>query len=37
MTDVAVSKQLPLFAHTRQGLEKKMMSEEHDNPLLWGL
>jgi hypothetical protein len=38
-SDVAISKHLPLFTQTqtRQGLEKKMMSEEHDNLLLWGL
>jgi hypothetical protein len=36
-SDVAISKHLPLFTQTRQGLEKKMMMEEYDNPLLWRL
>jgi hypothetical protein len=36
-SDVAISKRRPLFTQTRQGFEKKMMSEEYDNLLLWGL
>jgi hypothetical protein len=28
---------MPLFTQTRQGLEKKVMSEEYENLLLWGL
>jgi hypothetical protein len=36
-SDVAISKHRPLFTQTRQGLEKKMTSEEHEKPLLWGL
>jgi hypothetical protein len=36
-SDVAISKHLPLFTQTRQGLEKKMVMEEYDNPLLWRL
>ncbi len=36
-SDVAISKHRPLFTQTRQGLEKKMMSEEYDNLLLWRL
>jgi hypothetical protein len=34
---VAISNHRPLFTQARQGLEKKMTSEEHDNLLLWGL
>ena len=30
-SDVAISKHRPLFTQTRQGLEKKMTSEEYDN------
>jgi hypothetical protein len=37
ISDVAISKQLPLFTKTRQGLEKEMMSEEHVDLLLWRL
>jgi hypothetical protein len=29
--------EMPLFTQTRQGLEKKVMSEEYENLLLWGL
>jgi hypothetical protein len=34
---VALSKHRPLFTQTRQGLEKKMTSEEYDYLLLWRL
>jgi hypothetical protein len=36
-SDVPISKHRPLFTQTRQSLEKKMMREEYDNLLLWGL